>query len=538
MVKETKYAADVQARIAKEQAEMAVDPAEVPGVNISSEFVMECLVANEFGDGMLYAALHQDEFIYVKNFQKWFVWCGHYWQEDKLDYAVGAVEKVALRYIEEIEILGSSLAQAMALGEEGEDRQKSIRRQMKRIYQRIEKLRSDAGRRNCLKFAHTNYVNQLAITGDDFDKDPWLFACKNGVIDLKKGTLRAGKQKDYISKCSPVEWQGIDAPAKAWDKALDEIFEGNKEMIDFNRRFYGYGITGVVTEHVFSVHHGGGRNGKGLMFDMFMRAMGTYAGPIPSEMLLDSNKGGASANQTDPALLAMKGLRLAIASETDEGRKFSAAKVKWYTGGDVLTARGLYDKSPTSWDPTHLLALLTNNKPDAPGTDFAFWSRCNLIHQRIKFLKDKPPMLPNERKADPELYNSLREDLPGILAWLVRGCLEWQKDGLKPPEIVTSATEEYQEDENYIGQFIKAAIEIDEKYSVSAKKLYQAFEIFYLENFTKVERFVPSKTKFGKRLMATELFKKKRPGGIIKYYGLQLNPVWESRRNNESGDKT
>jgi len=534
---ERKYSDEVQARIEQEQAAQA-DSVDNDRPEITSKFVMECLDANELGDGMLYAAIHLGRFIYVKDISQWYVWRNHYWQLDIHDEAVGAVESVALRYIEEIEILGSKLAASMATDskEEGSNRQESTKRKISEIYKRVKKLRSDNGRLHCLRFAHTNPVNQLSISTDDFDLDPYLLACRNGVVDLKTGTLRPGKQEDYISKHSPVEWQGMDASVDEWTKVLKEIFEDNQDIIDFEQRLYGYGITGDVNEHVFSVHYGGGRNGKGLIFDMFMRCLGDYAGPIPSEMLLESNRIGTSPNQTSPELLALKGMRLAIASETDEGRKFSAAKVKWLTGGDTLTARGLYSKKPTWFVPTHLLCLLTNNKPSAPGTDSAFWGRCLLTHHRIKFVKGDP-CLPNEHKADPQLYTSLKEELPGILAWLVKGCLMWQKHGLSPPEAITNATKEYQEDENYIGQFIEAAIELGEKFNSGAKELYQAFEIFYRENISKVERFIPSKTKFGQRLMATELFQKKRVAGMIKYYGLRLNPIWQSRVMTEGGDE-
>ena len=489
-------------------------------VVIDSDFVLECLSANELGDGILYAALHKGRFIFVKNFGEWFCWRGHYWAPDDYDEAIAAVEMVAIRYAKELDQLNERLEAAIAAGKDGKLEADRLGKVVTSLRKRVVKLRSSRGRENCLKFAHTNPVNQLAVHAREFDANPWLLACKNGVIDLRTGKLRPGRQEDYISKHCPIDWKGLDADAGPFYGIVQEIFDHDNAMVKFMQRLYGYGITGLVVEHVFSVHHGAGRNGKGLMFDMFMRALGDYAGPIPSEMLLDSSR-GASPNQTSPELLALKGMRLAIASETDEGRRFSAAKVKWLTGGDRLTARGLYDKKPTKFDPTHLLVLLTNNRPDAPGTDSAFWDRCLLVHHRIKFTKTDPK-LPNERKGDKMLYVTLLDYLPGILAWLVRGCLEWQERGLDPPESVRDAVNEYREDENYIGQFLKACCELGEDYNVGAKELYALFERWYVAEVNKNERFVPSKKKFGKLLMATELFKKKRPGGMIKYYGLRI----------------
>lgn len=131
-----------------------------------------------------------------------------------------------------------------------------------------------------------------------------------------------GRPEDYLTKASPVEWQGIDAPRERWDQFILEIMDGDQEMADYLRRLFGCSIVGKVTEHVFAVFHGVGRNGKSLMVDTITEVLGELANPIPAEMLLDQGNARSSAGPS-PDIMALRGQRLAFASETDEGRKFS-----------------------------------------------------------------------------------------------------------------------------------------------------------------------------------------------------------------------
>ena len=232
------------------------------GGGVTSEFVMQCLEANELGDGMLYAALHQNQYVYSKNSDQWYYWNGHAWRRDDLDRAEAAVENVAIRYAKEIERLGVQLSKAMAEGDESA--QKTIKDKIGQIHKRVRRLRTDTGRRHCLKFAHTNPQNPLAIHGKEFDQDPWLLACANGVINLRTGELEPGRPEDCLSKRSPVEWQGIDADAGPWEQMLLEIHDGDEDLVAYKQRLYGYGITGLTIEHVFPVFFGRGRNGKSV----------------------------------------------------------------------------------------------------------------------------------------------------------------------------------------------------------------------------------------------------------------------------------
>ena len=525
--------AQVAEKLAKEAAALPL----APQAEITSKFVLECLDANELGDGLLYAALHKDKFVYAKGSECWYSWAEHSWRRDEMDRAIAAVENVALRYAQEIPIQAAALSDSLRVDD---GKAESFKSRIGQLHARVKRLRKDSGRKNCLAFAHTNPVLPLAVRAADFDLNPWQLACANGVINLKTGELEPGCPSDYISKRARAEFpaDGVSANFDVWVEVLLAIYNDDAKLVAYMQRLFGYGITGLSIEHVFPVLFGRGRNGKSLIVESLSYALGDYAGPVPSEMLLDSNRSTA-AGGSSPEIMALKALRLAFASETDEGRKFSSAKCKWISGGDTLIGRGLYDKHLISFIPTHLLVLLTNHKPNAPDTDFAFWERCKLIPHKLSFIvrgEDEAELKPHEREANKNLPGLLRANSGIILAWLVRGCLLWQKIGLSPPQSVLEATTTYQEDENYLGQFIEAACTQSLSVKSGSTELYEAFCHWYKANINKKDKYLPGQKSFGQKLMAADLFERKRIGGYYHYLGIAVSDEYQALMAAQPGD--
>lgn len=479
---------------------------------ITSRFVLDCLDAEELGDGMLYAALHNDRFLYNKSAKEWLLWSDHYWERDIMDASLSMVEDVVERYLKEARDLVGQISDANKT--KNEDEAKGFERTQRAIYKRVKRLRTNHGREQCVKMGHTNKKNALATTGECFDTKPMLLAARNGVIDLRTGNLRAGRPSDYISKSCNVEYPKIDQPAPIWEQMLREIFRGDEDLIAFIRRMFGYSITGLSVERFFPIFWGRGWNGKGTIVETISHVLGPLAAPIPSEMLLDQWRPRGSTGPT-PDIMALKGLRLAFASESDEGRRISPSRVKWLTGGDTLIGRNPYDKYSVEFDPTHTLILLTNEKPHAPADDFAFWERACLIPFEISFV-DREPVNKYERPADKGLPEKLKAEYPGILAWLVSGCLAWQEEGLNPPSIVVEATKQYRRDEDLLADFIEQCCLLDPYIEINATRLYAAFAEWFEENISKK---VISQKKFGR--MMSKRFKREKVG-TYKYYGLGL----------------
>lgn len=481
------------------------------GGPIDSDFIMECLNRNELGDGELFKRLFRKDFVFNKSMGCWMSWAGHHWQLDKMDYASASVEAVAKVYQDEARRLSGKINKL--LSEEKPVAQ--LEKLRGSLNERVKALRSLRRRNNCLFFAHTS-TDPLAITGLELDQNPWLLPCANGVIDLKTGELEPGRQDDWMLKASPIEFpsEGIHSDFTEWERILLEIFSDNQNLVDFFRRICGYALAGEVHQAVFVVMTGKGRNGKSMIVETLSKILGQLSGAIRSEMLLDQNRVASSSGPT-PDIMALRGLRMAFASETDDGCRISPSRVKWLTGNDTITGRNPHDRYEVSFKPSHTLFLLTNHKPHAPADDFAFWERMILFPFELCFV-DREPTAENERRADSNLAKKLDSHLPQILAWMVKGCLEWQSIGLARPQVIKEAVEEYQRDEDSVGDFVDECCIVGPQYKVTASDAYEVFETWWKEN---VSNKIPKKKRFGqwfgKRFERRKL-------GTNWYYGVGL----------------
>jgi putative DNA primase/helicase len=505
--------AQVEAR-AKEDLRFGVDtPSEKDPV--TSAFVSQCLDCNELGDGLLFAAINKGKFVFEATAAQWLVWTGHTWEIDITGKVLGAVETIATRYVSEETVISRQLA---ASADEGLTASLGV--QQRRYARRIDKLRSVRGRLNCLAFAASLPESAMVVTGEKLDADPWLLACRNGVIHLKTGHCRPGHPDDFITKAAPVEWTGFDTPAPAWEKFLLEIMDGDQEMVDYLRRLFGYAVSGSVREHAFVVFHGNGRNGKGTLIETLQRVLGPLAKPIPPEMLLDQGRVRNSAGPS-PDIMSLRGLRLAFAGETDQGRRFSAAPVKRLSGGDSLTGRNPHDRAQITFEPSHLLILATNFRPKANADDPAFWARMHLVDFPLSFVER--PSAENERLIDRTLDEKLLAESSGILAWLVRGCLEWQQSGLRPPKKILEAIALYRRSEDDLADWMDEKCLIVDGSTVTAKAAYSSFKEWFTATISDKP---PSQKRWGESM--TRRFEKEKGGGdnTVRYLGLELrNPL-------------
>ena len=482
------------------------------GDDIDSDFIMACLNRNELGDGELFKKLYRKDFVFNKSMDCWMSWAGHHWKLDKMDNTAASVDGVASVYQNEARKLSGKITKQEAKGNPVGDL-KSIR---EKLNGRVSALRSSRRRSNCLLFAHTS-KDPIAIDGVEVDQIAHLLPCENGVVNLRTGELEPGRQTDYLLKASPVAFpsDGIQADASTWETILMEIFSENETLVDFFQKICGYSLMGEVSESILVVMTGRGRNGKSMIVETVSKILGQLAGAIRSEMLLDQGR-MASSSGPSPDIMALRGLRMAFASETDDGCKISPARVKWLTGNDTITGRNPHDKYEVHFTPSHTLFLLTNHKPHAPADDFAFWERIVLFPFELSFV-DRDPKNENERRSDPGLAKKLEECLPQIFAWMVKGCLMWQKDGrLIRPAAIREAVSEYLKDEDSVGDYIDQCCVVGSDYKVTAAAVYESFEKWWQEN---VSKRVPLKKRFG------QWFGKRferRKMGTIWYYGVGL----------------
>ncbi|MCX5888014.1 MAG: phage/plasmid primase, P4 family, partial [Deltaproteobacteria bacterium] len=438
--------------------------------------------SGQVGDGRLFIRLFRGKFVYDHAAGRWYRWGGHYWLDDDVDTVLMALDRAVDLYQKAAARCAWQRAQAVREGDDKAAEDAEARAEV--FYKKIGKLQNKKWRQDVLVFAASG-DGSLGISGKEWDQSTLLIACKNGVLDLSTGGLRDGRPEDFIKVACPTEWRGINEPAPEWEKFQLQIFNGDVELVSYWRRLGGYSISGQRIERVLPIAWGIGWNGKGSTFEVFEHVLGDLASPVPSEILLEDGKNYRSAGAPSPEIMRLRGKRIVWASETNEGRKLNAGKVKLLTGGDTLIGRDPYAKRMIEFAPTHVLFLMTNHKPEANPDDFALWLRLNLVPFELSFV-DRP-VAPHERQRDKHIVARLKKEAPGILAWLVRGFFEYKKQGLNPPTTVQEATADYREAEDNIALFIAERCVVKATARVKAGELYTAYKGWCEKNGYKPE---------------------------------------------------
>ena len=275
----------------------------------------------------------------------------------------------------------------------------------------------------------------VLVDHEDLDRDGWLLNVRNGVIDLRTGALRPAEPEDLMTMQAPVLW-APDATAPRWEEVLKEWFPDDDKRA-YVQRLAGSALLGMQRDHIFVVHVGDGRNGKGTFVRALQRVLGPYA-VVPHLSLLMQQR----HQQHDTVKAVLFRVRLAVASETHRGSKLDEAGVKNLTGGDRISARRMREDS-WEFEPTHSLWLQSNYLPEIEGRDQGIWERMRVVRWGTDF----------SGREDRGLPDALAAEAPGILRWLVEGCLAWQEEGLAEPESVIRDTLAYRKAEDTFGRF-------------------------------------------------------------------------------------
>jgi putative DNA primase/helicase len=350
---------------------------------------------------------------------------------------------------------------------------------------------------------------RVGITANRLDTNPWLLGVRNGVVDLRTGTLRDANPNDFITKQAGTNFDEL-ATCPLFEQTLRTTFNNDSSLIDYFQRTCGYSLHGEVREHVFFFCHGVGANGKSTLLNVIQAAMGDYAITLPTEALMRVKRDATAAS---PDLMMLRGVRLALASETEDGQWLAEARIKQLTGGDLVTARALYGGF-VSFPQTAKLIIVGNHKPQIAGTDEGIWRRVQLIPFEVTI-----PVA----QRDPALPQKLLSELPGILAWMVKGCLMWRQSGLHPPPAVTTATNAYKSESDILGEWIAECCTVTPAASAPSADLYPAYRAWGLRNGHQPW----SRHRWGRQMRGR--FNARRNGlGQTTYVGVDLTPAARS----------
>lgn len=436
----------------------------------------------------MFLEMHGKDIRFEHSWGKWIIWDGTRWKIDTTGQIMKRAKQVA-------ESVWNIISEDTSL--------------LERHYE----FATSVSTKGYLKSMVDLAASDCAVSHTELNRDIWLLNCPNGTVDLRTGELREHRRADLLTYIAPTNFNP-DAESYHFDRFLEDIFE-LQDLIDFNRRLFGMFLTGSVKEQKLLIFHGVGANGKTTLLNAFLQALGDdYTLQAPAGLLM------ATQSDKHPTELAsLYGKRLAVCTETEQGRKMAKALMKSLTGGDKISARRMREDF-WEFEPTHKLVICTNHKPQIADTDQAIWRRILLNPFEVVFSEDR---------QNKNLPDKLRAEAEGILAWAVRGCLEWQRDGLNPPDCIKAATKEYQSEEDIIGQFISDVCLTGPTYTIKAADFCETLNKWCEnEGYRKI-----TQTKVGADLKTRGIDKHKSNGTWYLGIGIRANLTEWSTQNGQ-----
>ena len=444
---------------------------------------------------------------------------GDCWREDK-QMAVGAAEEfLDLQLQDAKDAVDSAMQALMDAGVDKDtvrDGGKALEKAcdsdklMKLLFRLI-------GAQTYLKFVmkcrnYRNLINfqnaakpMLSINVSELDKDPFLINTPYATFDMSKGL--AGEQphdpRDLITKITEKS-PGQDG-RELWEDALNLFFCGDRDLIEYVQKTVGVAAVGKVYQEHMIIAYGGGANGKSTFWNTIYRAMGNYAGKISAEALTMNCK-----RNVKPEMAELKGKRLIIASEMEEGMRLNTATVKQLCSTDEIQAEKKY-KDPFAFVPSHTLVLYTNHLPKVGANDDGIWRRLVVIPFNAKITG----------KSDIKNYADylFAKAGPYVMSWIIEGAMKAIAEDfrIEEPQIVKDAVEAYREDNDWLGQFLDECCDIGQGFKEKSGELYQAYRAYC----TMSGEYIRSTTDFYGAMAKAGFAKNKTNKGIL-VIGLKL----------------
>lgn len=415
----------------------------------------------DLGNGERLVARHGENIRYCRAMGCWYAWNGQLWTPDA-EVVVWQLQKETVRALHQDAkslILDTSLKletleaanDGLSMREQGREALESAENQIRGMKESLKIARDtlkwarDSESKTKMEAAlHSAQKEKgIPVHPSELDADTRLLNCRNGTVDLRTGELRPHDKADLVTKMCPVEYDPA-ATSDTWQNFLDRV-QPDPEMQRFLQRAMGYSLTGDTGEEVLFFAFGPTSSGKSTFLKALGKALGDYSRTADFETFLAGNNRAAGGAKEDIARLA--GARFVTSIEITKGAKLAEGLVKQITGGDVVAARHLYQKT-FEFTPAFKLWLAANDEPKAPDDDAALWRRILQVPFSESIpLEERDPSV-KAALIDPDLSG------PALLAWAVQGCLDWQNSGLRVPASVTKATTDYRKSLNPLTDFI------------------------------------------------------------------------------------
>lgn len=394
----------------------------------------------DIGNGMRLAYFHGDKLRHLWDSGRWLYYDGHRWNAETGKENLDRLAKET----------------ALSIYDEAKDRPNKHEREQAVKWA----VKSETEARQNAMENMAKSEKPIAAYSKDFDIDPMQFNTQDWVIDLKTGSVTPQQPEYNITKMGGCNFDEM-ALCPTWNRCVNEWMSGDEEKVKYLQTILGYCLTGDISARLFPIFHGSGFNGKSLCLNTVCDILGDYS-TLGTEDLLAEKK--VSGHPTD--IMKLKGRRLVLVDESKKNMRLRTVLVKRMTGDRELTGRFMRQDFQ-DFNITHKLILMTQNLPLIPETSDAIWDRVHLLRWDRQFSEDE---------RDTELAEKLRLEYPGILNWLIKGCLEWQKTKkIVRPESVQQAGFEYRADSDPLGEFIDAKCTLDSRLSTTVKEMKNCY---------------------------------------------------------------
>lgn len=461
-------------------------------------YIIDIAYPTDEGNAQWFAQLHSRNLRYVRKWDTWMVWNGKIWVSTK--------SKEMSPYVKEL----ANQMHNQAKGEVDNDKAEKLKKQAIALGG-LPKIKA------CIELAQNQEC--LSCEPEEFDNKPMLFNVQNGTIDLVTGTLREHRREDSLTQICRHEYHPERNNPTNWLKFLDDLFGDHPGIIEYLHRKFGYILTGDTSEEEIDILQGLGGNGKSKMIGAIAYVMGSdYYEKVNIETIQSSSikKSGGAAS---PDVACLKNKRYITTAEPENNIVLNMALLKDFTGRDPLKARGLFQK-PETFMPVFKLQIPTNFDLILKTQDVGTW-------RRLK----KLPFSKQITKINKHLDELLKAEAVEILSWMVEGCIKWQSEGLKVPEEIIKATQDYKDEMDSLSDFFTLWCEHDNSAYVLTNTAYDAYCLYC----SHTKEYQLSKVAFSKALKERGLAVLDREKGhrILKYMRLNLKAL-EAVRNPES----
>ncbi len=443
---------------------------------------------SDLGRSKIFAKKFKDVLRWCSDMRSWLIWDGKLWQVDKVLQHMQMAKKIVEEMIDE--------AMANVHKATGEDQLKRA----KQILADTVKAKSE----RCIKSMVELAKDEIPITAVQLNRDPFLLNCKNGVVDLRTGKLLQHDPAFFISKMSGANYEP-EVRFNKFEQFLKDITEDDGELAEYFKQVCGMAAIGKVFYEGMCIFYGYGRNGKSTFINLVSKVFGDYAGSINVEMLMNQKDGRQVIGG-----LSVEGKRFVSAMEPEEGRRLSAAMLKKLASADLVTERQMY-RDERTFEPSHTLIMATNHLPKVGSTDAGTWRRIAVVPFKAVFEGKK-----EIKDYAGVLYNT---DADAILSWIVEGAKKYIANGynIALPKVVQEATQQYRNEEDWIGNFLQECCELGE-HEETGGNLFDSYRDWCTQNN---ESYVRRSRDFAEALERQGFTKRRTMKGAV-WMGLRL----------------